>query len=554
MEFEFVENFYDTIKSRARAAAVRQKPIGLESDENKKKRKTIRRNNLKNKAKSSLKTKGKVRKRKSKSSDLSSPTLKKRNSNKKTPTPSPKKKLPTSNNDIDEEEAAYILSTISQRSFETFYNRFPTTVDNKIEIPIIGYESVDNFTRISSDQPYSHILLDHNYWSCSNQPEITFQIKATEVVKVEETLTQNDEKIEVKVEPEVEAEVNNNLAESAIVVKCSENDGIEEVKKKTKCRKILSKRKVKVGKKKLRAKEKKSATTICNGVSTEKITENGEQEHHENQVKQEPSPSIENHCDEISTETDKKDEIIPKDEVENLKKEETNQNQNSSVENIIVKEEVDDNLEDDEQSWNLISDFHGTILEKLTSNNVRYFGDTSESSSTSTSISVVGSVNNYYTSSDSRTYTPNDSYRERDRDSFNRRQPYNNYRVHDPRYKYENNYRRRDNFHRHHSYSEGISTYASYKAQKTMVEQRHTFNNNDSGNHQRQPVSVFELPVNGSIVKDLLPILEKKEFVRSKSIADPRLASSSSFETEKSPNPKKKVRIHCFHRKLDLRS
>lgn len=643
MEFEFVENFYDTIKSRARTAALRQKSSSLDSDENKKKRKTIRRNNLKNKAKTSLKTKGKVRKkRKTKGSELS-PTLKKErgrnsNSNKKT-TPSPKKKLVPSNNDIDEEEAAYILSTISQRSFDSFYNRFPTTIDNKIEIPIIGYEPITN--RVTSDQPYSHILLDHNYWSLNKQPEIIFHA-AKEEVKVEEKIIikqlqppiedVKEEIINITNEvksDEQQPEVNNNLAESiSSIVKCPKNNDerkIEEVKKKSKCKKILSRRKVGGGgcgkKKRPKQKLKKKKATISNGINItatevkcqipEIVVENGVVENSastnnidEKPVKLEPvkiddeKPSINNEnenlhevekeeekeevvkVEENQIETDKsKNEIIPK-ELDTIKVEEkveTNQIQNSPIKSEIKKEMNDDidDIENDEQSWNLISDFHGIILEKLTSNNVRFFSDASisETSSTSTSISIVGSVNNYSTSSDSKSqqYTPIDSYNSSNRDyncrsnsdsifSPNNRKAFTNYRVQDPRFKYENNYnyRRKENFHRHHSYSEGMKqTYASYKAQKTM-EQRQTFNNNvnvniniDSGNHhqqqQRQPVSVFELPVqqNGGVVSkiDLLPIIEKKEFVRSKSIADPRL-TSNCFDSDKSPNPKKKVK-HC---------
>lgn len=672
MEFEFAENFYDTIKSRARVAALRKNTNVLEVDENKKKRKTIRRNNLKNKAKNGLKGKAKVRRRKaSKDTEQHSPVKRRANSNKKTPSPSKKKLVPATNNEIDDEEAALILcnlSTISQRSFDSFYTRFPSTADNKIEIPILNTVESFNHVVAYSDQPYSHILLDHNYWSSTNQPEIKFELKVessnlNHVAVVEESIDdvpscdddrlaepeksiENEVKVEIKQEVDTivnkvdvngekehqqqqqQPEVNNNLlAESLLsIVKHEVKEEAETtaavatvtataakalttttkvkqkkvVKKKEKCRKNLnttsSNSKKKTQNKTIK-KRKEKKVSLSNGFAsqTAKKLRTKSREKVDVDVKECESPRL----DELQQQQnhDKTSAINTADIELGIKQngsaEELNgdvKTNGHAVDDIVITHQpqqqnlskiFDDQLDDDdddvndEKSWTLICDFHGTILDKLTSNNVRFCGDmlsesrstatmsssSSSSSTTSSGLRIVGSMNNYQTSSDSRYYDSNDYYTSHRSDSSRydpvtnceyRRSSYANSRSLDPRtnnYAYNNfdNRHRKEHFHRHYSYSEGIinnqQTYASYKAQKTF-EQRQMPHMMDSGNPVKQSVSVFELPVNGasSIVKDLLPIIERKELLRSKSVADPRLASSIS-DSDKFQNPKKKVII-----------
>lgn len=700
MEFEFVENFYDTIKSRARVAAIRKNTNVHDVDENKKKRKTIRRNNLKNKAKSSLKSKGKVRRRKvSKETDLTPTKQRERrsNSNKKTPSP---KKAPTlvnttNNNDIDEEEAAYILcgmSTITQRSFDSFYNRFPLTIDNKIEIPIIN--TVDNFNNVVAfNQPYSHILLDHNYWSLNNQPEIKFELKiehsnsipvstaTTTTAELEvpvhinkdqpdpqksieksiDDFNEKEFKSEIKQQlnnPDIlvgkiddenkqqqQPEVNNNLLAESLLVSSIVKQNEEEketkiaaatmavmttatvkqkrvVKKKEKCRKILSSNnsKRKTQNKKIKQRKEKNVT-LSNGFAANVTTTarrmkaeekvESDEKNSESPVpveKDSLSKPLQNHDKttlepsspiSISSSTKNPEDIViaikteengsntATTDDEDLKKEmhfDEDGKSNGHVDSIDQEspknfdDELDENVEVDERCWSLICDFHGTILDKLTSNNVRFCGDISDSKSTAMSSSsssvvrILGSMNNYQTASDSRNYESNNDYYTSHRLDYNNRydpvtnceykRPYANYRTPDSRSKYPYNFNNRDNnrhrkeqhFYRHHSYCEGINnqqTYASYKAQKTFGHNRQP-SLIDSGNQAKQTVSVFELPVNGanSIVKDLMPIIERKEFMRSKSVADPRLASIPNSETDKFPNPKKKVNVMCVHNNM----
>jgi hypothetical protein len=105
---------------------------------------------------------------------------------KQSPTKSPRKytrrvaKVPTTA-DIDDEEAAFILSSISQRSFDSFYSRQTSGGPNKIQIPLDGFtpSSTQNHSTTDPKNLAYYVMLDHNYWIVEPevQPEVKPEVK-----------------------------------------------------------------------------------------------------------------------------------------------------------------------------------------------------------------------------------------------------------------------------------------------------------------------------------------------------------------------------------------
>ncbi|CAG9812113.1 unnamed protein product [Chironomus riparius] len=180
----FVENIFDTVKKAREAKAARSLAesklahYDYSFDFSPSKRKKVRKNaKNKNPKNGKTKTTPKKKPRKPRTPKDSAEKKKKPPTTPKTPRKYTKRAKVKPPNDIDDEEAAFILSSISQRSFDSFYNRFngSTQVVNKIEIPL--ETSTDDQ---SSMQPqllitpkksepnhltaYHHVLLDHNYW------------------------------------------------------------------------------------------------------------------------------------------------------------------------------------------------------------------------------------------------------------------------------------------------------------------------------------------------------------------------------------------------------
>lgn len=182
----FVENIFDTVKKAkaAKAKASMSSPTfeySFSETSPAKKRKTRKISKKNTKAQKTTPAKKKVNSRKSKT--LSEVSKRKKEKTARTPRKYTKKATKVTSivglkgepADIDDEEAAFILSSISQRSFTKFYSRLNGC--NKIEIPI------------SSDTNLFHdvVMLDHNYWMTSKVEAQTETVTKKEEVEVQET-------------------------------------------------------------------------------------------------------------------------------------------------------------------------------------------------------------------------------------------------------------------------------------------------------------------------------------------------------------------------------
>lgn len=218
----FVENIFDTVKknkaAKAKSSSVNdatmlstpfeytlsdieiRKSLGSK----KKPRKSLKKN-VKGKKTVSPKKKANLRKAKPQ----------KKASTKSTPTKTPRKytkratkiSAPT---DIDDEEAAFILSSISQRSFDSFYSRVNGSCSNKTGTT----ESPSN--NFVLDQTYHNgamqHLLDHNYWMSSevqtkNQETVESQSNEIEIKKATTTVIGTTQEVETSPEIETPSEI-----------------------------------------------------------------------------------------------------------------------------------------------------------------------------------------------------------------------------------------------------------------------------------------------------------------------------------------------------------
>lgn len=198
----FVENIFDTVKKAKAAKAAAAKSVepsydfsfGNLSPVKKKKPRKNAKKNVKTKKPTTPKKKLTLRK-----SKASKETPDKRK--KASPTKSPRKytkrqvpKVPAAA-DIDDEEAAFILSSISQRSFDSFYSRLNSSETNKIHIPIdISTHSPCKTLSTRNDQAY-YVMLDHNYWIV--EPEVP---PAAETAKAELAVLDVPAKIDSEVQ------------------------------------------------------------------------------------------------------------------------------------------------------------------------------------------------------------------------------------------------------------------------------------------------------------------------------------------------------------------
>lgn len=193
----FVENIFDTVK-KAKAAKAAAKslaetklmsPYDYSFADLSPKKKKPRRSMKKNaKGKKAATPKKKATLRKSRTIKDSAEKRKKAS-----PTKTPRKytkrvakvAAPT---DIDDEEAAFILSSISQRSFDSFYNRLNGCGSNKIQIPIDvpSYPNTNTSKNSVANQAY-HVMLDHNYWIV--EPEVPPEPVATVIVRNDTIVT-----------------------------------------------------------------------------------------------------------------------------------------------------------------------------------------------------------------------------------------------------------------------------------------------------------------------------------------------------------------------------
>ena len=222
----FVENIFDTVKKAKAAKAAKSlaesklmTPYQYPYDDPLPvKKKRPRKNAKKN---------GKVKKPltpKKKTASPRKPRILKDDAEKRkkaTPVKSPRKytkrntKVPAPT-DIDDEEAAFILSSISQRSFDSFYNRLNSCGSNKIHIPLdLPSLSVQNNSTESVKNQAYYVMLDHNYWVVEPPPE---EVPKTPEVSVEivknETIQHNSNATETQtkngiiyVEPPVKQEI-----------------------------------------------------------------------------------------------------------------------------------------------------------------------------------------------------------------------------------------------------------------------------------------------------------------------------------------------------------
>ena len=122
----FVENIFDTVKKAREAKAARSlaesklASYDYSFDFSPSKRKKTRKNA---KGKKNVKSSKTTPKKKARKNAKTSSEKKKKTTPTKTPRKYTKRTKITPQNDIDDEEAAFILSSISQRSFDSFYNR-----------------------------------------------------------------------------------------------------------------------------------------------------------------------------------------------------------------------------------------------------------------------------------------------------------------------------------------------------------------------------------------------------------------------------------------------
>lgn len=178
----FVENIFDTVKKAREAKTARSlaesklASYDYSFDFSPSKRKKTRKNAKNKKNLKTVKTTPKKKPRKNAKTPKDGSSEKKK---KTTPTKTPRKYTKRAKvkpqNDIDDEEAAFILSSISQRSFDSFYNRFN---GNSIQIPLETPQTSPPIcnrprqpTPVSTQNSAYHVLLDHNYWIA--EPEIT---------------------------------------------------------------------------------------------------------------------------------------------------------------------------------------------------------------------------------------------------------------------------------------------------------------------------------------------------------------------------------------------
>lgn len=194
----FVENIFDTVKKAKAAKAAAAKSLAdsklissyqysfadMSPLKKKKKRKNTKANG-KIKKPATPKKKASPRKHKIVNKKVGE------QQKKSTPPKSPRKytkraaKIPVAN-DIDDEEAAFILSSISQRSFDSFYSRLNSCGStNKITIPLEVSNSVKSFS--SSSDPVRnlayYVMLDHNYWIV--EPEVPAEPEVPVVPEIE---------------------------------------------------------------------------------------------------------------------------------------------------------------------------------------------------------------------------------------------------------------------------------------------------------------------------------------------------------------------------------
>lgn len=219
----FVENIFDTVKKAKAAKAAKSLAesklmtpyqysfADLSPGKKKKPRKNAKKNG---KMKKSPAPKKKMNLRKPKTREGAEKRKK------TTPTKSPRKytkritKVPAPT-DIDDEEAAFILSSISQRSFDSFYNRLNSCETNTIHIPLdlpsLSVQNLSSSTPSNSshhhDQAY-YVMLDHNYWI---EPKV---ITKTETVKSETFLNNSTIKSTVTQPEEQIASPNRSASES----------------------------------------------------------------------------------------------------------------------------------------------------------------------------------------------------------------------------------------------------------------------------------------------------------------------------------------------------
>lgn len=194
----FVENIFDTVK-KAKAAKAAAKSLaesklmpsydysfGNLSPVKKKRPRKGTKKNAKIKKPTSPKKKSPIRKPKA----LKDASEKRK---KASPSKSPRKytrrvppKVPATA-DIDDEEAAFILSSISQRSFDSFYSRLNSSESNHIQIPLDPnpYSSSTVSSDILKNQAY-YVMLDHNYWivepEVKEEPEIKAEPEADKTI------------------------------------------------------------------------------------------------------------------------------------------------------------------------------------------------------------------------------------------------------------------------------------------------------------------------------------------------------------------------------------
>lgn len=181
----FVENIFDTVKKAREAKAARSLAesklahYDYSFDFSPSKRKKTRKNAKNKQSKVNSKSKSVTPKKKPRKPRTPKDSSEKKKKQQQSPTTpkTPRKytkraKVPVKpQNDIDDEEAAFILSSISQRSFDSFYNRLNGSSQpvSKIQIPLETVVQPQPVPVVVKQEPnhvaaYHHVLLDHNYW------------------------------------------------------------------------------------------------------------------------------------------------------------------------------------------------------------------------------------------------------------------------------------------------------------------------------------------------------------------------------------------------------
>lgn len=212
----FVENIFDTVK-KAKAAKAAAKSLAdtkplpyddysfgdLSPVKKKKPRKNASKKSVKVKKPTTPKRKTPLRKPRTSPKDSSE-------KRKKTPAKSPRKytkrvnKVPTTADSIDDEEAAFILSSISQRSFDSFYNRLNSCESGKFQIPI--ELSPTHLYGAPPDDPIKnkayYVMLDHNYWVAQPEAQPLKEPEKIETIVVDNSPS-NSAVIAHEIEPEV---------------------------------------------------------------------------------------------------------------------------------------------------------------------------------------------------------------------------------------------------------------------------------------------------------------------------------------------------------------